>query len=71
MIGIKFWDKNDCVMIATEDFDQPEYEASEDGQYRICETVLKPGDKLIGFRCRQKGSKEADYDVQFVIGRKK
>lgn len=71
MVAIKFWDKDDCALVVTEDFDQPEFESTEEGQYRIVEIVLKTGDKLIGYRSRQKGSKDADYDVQFVIGRQK
>lgn len=35
LIALKFWDKNDSVLLATEDFDDEDFEPTEEGRYKV------------------------------------
>ena len=63
---MKWTDKDGVTRIRTEDFDDDEY--SDENKFRNVTIKLDKGERLIGFRSRQKGDKEGDYCVQFVKG---
>ena len=65
-VGYKWTDKEDVVVLVTEDWD--EEDLSSDRGFEIRTISIEQGERLIGFRSRQKGEKEGDFDVQFVKG---
>ena len=66
-VGYNWIDKEDVNLLQTEDWDEQDLGDGDSG-YDTITIALEEGAKLIGFRSRQKGDKEGDYDVQFVKG---
>ena len=61
MVGMTIMSDDGDVDIESEDFNDNDHSDSE--MYPVMTIRLKKGERLIGFRSRQKGDKEGDYCV--------
>ena len=66
MVGIMMTSGDGDVDLESEDFNNDDY--SDSDAFPTKTISLNAGERLIGFRSRQKGDKEGDYAVQFVKG---
>ena len=68
LLGLKFWDKQDKVLLATRLVENQENRKMPYVAFK--EFILREEERIIGVKSGQRGGKYAyHYDFQFVIGR--